>query len=152
MVFKTQKCNKPVSILYSTSVDEENPPFWYRDIEFLINGADFVFVHTLFINKEDRNKGLGSAALKEFCDHMTSLNKIIILRSSLLKDEYPEEPTEEQYTEVLERLNKFFINRGFSNINKYTKTYEFSELYVYTDSEIGWDLYLGITLYYPGEE
>lgn len=148
MVFKTQKYNKPVYILYNTSIDEDDMPFWYQDIESCINGADFAFTYELFINKEDRNKGLGTAALKEFCEYMTTINNIIIVQSSLLKKEFKKEPTNEQYNEVLDRLDKFFTSRGFTNINQYTNSYEYSELYVYTESEIGRDLVESIKAYY----
>ena len=141
LVYNNEKENICVNLEYQTSVQSSTSwdkyPFWCSDIILATDTKEeFVFVTELYVPKAHRNNGIGTRVLKDLCEEWTNQGKLIIVESGLLKSEYPEEPTDKQFNEVLDRLDKFFINRNFVNINKITNTYEYHELYVY-DSEIG---------------
>ena len=131
----TIRLNQDAYIKFKEKEDVDTNSFWYTDTEFAIKDNPFILIDELFVSKEKRNIGLGTTLLNEVI--MKNPNTIILVRSGLLMCEYPEEPTAEEYATVLNRLDDFYTNRGFTNINEYTKSYEHSELYVYTDNKQG---------------
>lgn len=144
------------SIRYITKIDKSNMRFGYEDIEPFITGKKFVYVDKLFIAKEYRNYGYGTQLLNEFLRIFTNTENIddeyiIIIESGLLIEEYLEEPNDELYNKVLSKLDTFFTKRGFSNINNYTNSYEYKELYIYTESDLGKSVVDKIKSYYNRE-
>ena len=128
------------------SIDPELKEFWYYDLKFALGDTDFVILDEIFIEPSHRNKGIGSEIIKDFIKHHE--NSIILVRAGALQKEYPLEPTKEEYQLILERLSKFYTKLGFKNINKYSRTYEFSDIYVYTGNDEGIDFYEKVKNYY----
>lgn len=129
--------------------DSHSEKFWYQDISQFLKDKNYFVITNLFTKKESRNKGYATELLKEFCK--TYNNKIIIVEAAVSKIDYPEEPSYEEYDKVLNKINNFFTKRGFSNFNTYSKTYEFKEAYIYTETEQGKEVYEAIKKYYSKE-
>lgn len=137
------------TIQYEGKTDAHMGRFWFMDISEFLGDHDYILIDYISTKKESRNNGLGTAVLNAFCEENN--DKVIIVEAGALKDEYPEEPVGEEYTEILNRLDEFFTKRGFSNVNKYSKTYEFKELYIYTETEHGKEVFDTIKEYYSKE-
>lgn len=132
--------------LYNRKTDHDNKSFYWEDIKELLYGKEIIIITELIVPKELRNKGIATEKLKQFCNKYN--DTVILVVSGALISEYPEEPTDEEFKNILSRLDRFYTNRGFTNINQYTKTYEFKELYVYTGTDIGKDAVEKIKNYY----
>lgn len=86
-------------------------------------------IDKLFIPKEDRNQGHGTAGLKQVVESRT--DNVIMIVAGALEDEYPEEPTFEENKEILARLDKFYTQAGFVSVNETIGAYECSHVYIY---------------------
>lgn len=133
-------------IQYHIKDDSHMGMFWFMDISHCIKNHDYIVIDYIFTKKESRNNSLATGFLKTICDE--NKDKIIIVISSVLKNEYPENPANEELIKILNNLDDFFIKRGFSNFNTYSKTYEFKELYIYTETDLGKEVFNSIKDYY----
>ena len=131
---------------YGVKDDSHMGKFWYMDIREFLEDHDYIVIDRIFTAKESRNNGLATEFLKVLCEENN--DKVIIVETGVLKDEYPEEPVGEEFTEILNKIDKFFTERGFSNFNKYSKSYEFKEAYIYTETEQGKEVFEAIKEYY----
>lgn len=144
--FKMKGKNGSCKVNYRTAV-EVSGEFWYYDMKDFLENREFAVIDSMVVNKDSRNKGIGTEFLKTFCE--TRKDKVIIVVAGLLMSEYPEAPKYNEYIKVLSELDKFFTKRGFSDINKYTKSYEYSKnVYIYTESKIGKEVFNEIKEYY----
>ena len=91
---------------------------------------EIVTIEGLFVQPSERRKGLGSDLIKRVIEaHKDSL---ILLKAGALLDEFPEEPTDEQYNKLFNELKCFYEDSlGFVDANKYIGCYEYSVTYVY---------------------
>ena len=142
------RLNKDAYIQFREKEDIPNDckEMWYKDIGFIIANRPFIIIEELFVPKEDRNIGIGTVLLKEVIRH--NPDTIILVKAGLLIREYPEEPSKEQFTTVLNKLDDFYTNRGFEDFNKYSRTYENLRLYVYTGNEAGIKFLEEVKFYY----
>ncbi len=127
-------------------IPEDCSEFWYVDLKDCIGDNNFILIEEFFISKDIRNNGFGTELLKLFTSQFGE-ETIILAKSGLLYKEFPEEPSDETFNEVLTRLDRFYTNRSFLNINTFSKTYEFRELYVF-DNEIGREFYNKVKEFY----
>lgn len=119
--------------------------FWYVDLKDFLDDKPFVILEELFVDKSLRNKGCATDILKQFISKYE--DTIILVNAGALCKEYPEEPTDDEFGQILDNLDKFFTKLGFENINKYSKTYEYKELYVYPN-ELGKEFFNKVKEYY----
>lgn len=138
--------NHEAYIKFREKGDYNDKEFWYADTEFAIKDNPVILIDELYVLKGKRNIGLGTTLLKEVI--MNNPNTIILVKSGLGVSDYHKEPTDDEYIMVLNKLDKFFTERGFVNINKYTKSYEYHELYVYTGNDMGMRFFEEIKSFY----
>jgi len=94
---------------------------------------EFLSIDSIIVDEDCRNKGIGSKVLIEICE--SNNDRLIILVSEPLVFKYPGEPIDEEYTEILNRLDRFIIKNNFITINDYVG-YEYKKAYVY-NNELG---------------
>ncbi len=83
-----------------------------------INIKNDRIVHILEIrteNEEDMGKGYATSLLNEFIEKFK--DDVIITRSKAFKADYPEMPTDEEFTDCLYKQDVFFTLRGFLDFN-----------------------------------
>ena len=90
---------------------------------------DFIYVTSFLVGEDYRNQGLGEVYLRDFCTKFN--DKVILLVSGAHTDEYPIEPTEEEYKNILNRLNKFYTRVGFANVSSEIGNYTYRCTHVY---------------------
>lgn len=128
-------------------IPKDYDAFWYVDLKDLLEeDDDFVVLEEIFVDPLLRDKGIGTHIMNNFI--LDNRDSIMLVHAGALMKEYPNEPTKEDYNFILDRLSKFFTKLGFENINKYTQTYEYKDLYVYTRNAVGNEFYNKVRKYY----
>ena len=90
-------------------------------------------VNILYIRTKEnlRNQLSATNLMREFLKEFESSDDTIVLfRAAATKDDYPEEPTNEQYQEFFNHMMKFLVPFGFHSIQALCGL-EFSEPYIY---------------------
>lgn len=120
------------------------PSFMVSDVigfilDFGLPRPDKIIViqNVRIINPDDRRKGYGTQLISDIIETYTTNSTIVLLQSSVNKDEYPEEPTNVEMKEILIRNAVFFEACGFCNINEFVD-YETQEAFIYVKNEIGY--------------
>jgi len=90
---------------------------------------DILYIHHFEIEKEHRNKGLGSEFLKLFCEQF-KYNFALFLTAGIPVDD-EEELTDEEVKARLLRLERFYTNVGFVNVNEKIGEYESKISFLY---------------------
>jgi len=96
-------------------------------------------INILYIRTKEslRNQMSGTILMREFLrEYEKSDDTIILFRASVTKDDYPTEPTHEQYVEFFNSVMKFLVPFGFHSIQPLCGL-EFSEPYLYTSPVSG---------------
>lgn len=94
-----------------------------------INYKDkFIVIFYLRVLPENRQNGIGSELIDLVLERFP--DKLVFIRSCLLKDEFPTEPTDEQYDSTLSKNDLWLTKRKFKNINDLCR-FEFSIPYIY---------------------
>jgi GNAT superfamily N-acetyltransferase len=91
--------------------------------------AEILVIDSIIVDSDSRNKGLGSKIIKDFCESYS--NYLILVIAGANTDEYKNEPTDEQYSEILERLNRFYTRLGFISVNNRIGCYDYKESFIY---------------------
>ena len=86
-------------------------------------------IGSIFVEKENRNKGRGTALLKETVESHPDAVIMVVAGASM--DEYKEEPTFEEIQEVLKTLDRFYTRAGFVSVNEKIAGYENMHVYIY---------------------
>lgn len=103
--------------------------FMADDIFATVDDEEIFEIESVYVSPVYRRKGIGSKLVKEVLELHN--DKIICCAAALLVgDDFPEEPTSEQYDQHLETLSNFFTKLGFISINKHIG-YEYREAFVY---------------------
>lgn len=112
---------------------DEKMSFWEQDLYYYLNKLKDIpkicNITSLFINKEDRNHGVVTKMLEEFCN--AHEDYIIFLQAGASTKEYLDEPDEETLVNISDNLVKFYTKRGFININDTIGGYQFRKLMIY---------------------
>lgn len=123
------KINEKI-ILEVVNINREKPSIYTFDVADLIGYSndvdmlnDIKYISKIIVPKEKRNNGIGTKSLLELCKSMGE-DKFILITAGALMDEYPKEPTTEEYNLILNRLDKFFKNIGFIDVNDRIGCYE----------------------------
>ena len=93
-------------------------------------------INILYIRTKEslRNQMSGTNLIREFLKEFeNSDDTIVLFRASATVDDYPTEPTDEQYQEFFNHTMKFLMPFGFHSIQDLCGL-EFSEPYLYTSS------------------
>lgn len=106
-------------------------------------------INILYIRTKEslRNQMSGTVLMREFLqDYEKSDDTIILFRASATKDDYPTEPTDEQYLDFFAHTMKFLVPFGFHSIQPLCGL-EFSEPYLYTSpvssaSKVAWNKFV----------
>lgn len=127
------------------NVIREKPSIYTFDIADLIdysNNAnmlnDIKYISKIIVPKNERNKGIGTEKLLELCNSIGD-DTFILVTAGVLMQEYKIEPTNEEYELILNKLDKFFKNIGFIDVNKYIGCYEYKCSYLY-GNKVGLEL------------
>ena len=120
-----------------TTPEPDNRAFGIQDLCYEIECMEptireFLYILDFRVHVDSRNMGLSTKWLKEFCDSYD--DKIILTFSGVSVDEYPTEPTEDEYRDILNRLNKFYTKVGFVSVNDYIGGYEYKESFIYKNT------------------
>lgn len=107
--------------LYTTD-DYKRLSFQVADIVTDSNHGQIIEINKIFVDRSVRKQGFGSKALKTVCEGKD--NVIIIAALGALEDEYPEEPTDEQYDALFEGLNIFYTKNNFIDVTELYGTYD----------------------------
>ena len=92
------------------------------------NIINILWIRTINSN---RNKGYATNLMQKFLDiYKDSKDKIIVLRAAAMTEDYPEEPTNDEYAKYFEHMQKFIVPFGFHSIQTLCGL-EFSEPYLY---------------------
>jgi GNAT superfamily N-acetyltransferase len=118
----------------------------YLRYSFLIDdlrsytSKQIVNLSTIFVPKEIRNKGIGSKMIQDIIAPYKD-NSIICCSAVALITEYPENPSEEEFAEILVNVGNFLEKNGFWRCNEFLGTYDgtTSVAYVY-DNQMWKDL------------
>lgn len=87
------------------------------------------------VPEKDRNKGLGTSILKQFCEERKE-SHIILLIAGFPNNENEAEPTTKEVGEKLIKLEHFYASVGFANVNEQFGQYESKRTFIY-DGGIG---------------
>ncbi len=93
------------------------------------NIKEFLVIDSFIVHPAFRGKGMGSKVLKDFCESYD--DKIIFLLAGANTKEYPEEPPEQELLSILRRLENFYVNIGFINVNEHIGDYQFKTSFIY---------------------
>lgn len=109
--------------------------FWEEDLWYhlskLEKTPEVISIDSLFVDKVDRNRGLATKMLKEFC--VNHENFLILLQAGASYKEYADEPSPEVMSEIVNKLVKFYEKRGFLDINSSIGDYKNSTFMVYNN-------------------
>lgn len=94
-------CNDIIGILTKTDPDIKS----------------FIVIYDVTTKEEHRNQGHGINILKEFIDNHSE--EFIAARSCALQKHYPDCPSEEEMSKIIEKGFVFLEKFGFININDY---------------------------------
>ena len=112
----------------------EGDSFISQDLISIFPHLPQVEIHSVYVNPEERNKGIGSKLIKELID--MNDDAMIIASAAALKLEYPEEPSDERIAEIVESIRPFYEKNGFIDINA-LNIYESKIPFLYTENNIG---------------
>lgn len=94
----------------------------------------FFELESIYVPHATRHTGVGSKLISDFCD--SHPNDVIILVAGAHEFEYSDEPSEDEFKQCLVRLQRFYSQLGFVNINKQIGGYQFRCTYI-CNNEIG---------------
>lgn len=117
------------SLKECTSVAKED--LWHVLVEQGKTNVPILSVERLLLEPSFRNKGIGKAFLRHFCQTHKDEHLILVV-AGLLEEEY-EQPSEEFVKEKLAQLEWFYTSVGFVNVNHIIGQYEYKTVYLYDD-------------------
>lgn len=85
--------------------------------------TDILCIDYFEVQKEHRNKGYGKEFLKNFCKKNKE-NYILFLMAGFPITEEEQEPSKEELSLKLSKLEKFYTSIGFLNVNEKIGQYE----------------------------
>ena len=84
----------------------------------------------LFVNKDQRRKGIGSALLGKVVQRYSRSHDIIVAVGASMK-EYEDRPSDIEMEIILNQLRTFYEVNGFIDVNKYFTCYQYTCAYMY---------------------
>ena len=99
----------------------------------------FVNLKHVYVPEEFRRQGIASLAIKGVTQQFKDL--LIVTLAGADKLEYVQEPTDEQYAEILSKLDKFYTSNSFVNISSLVGGYGCYNLYMYVGNNVGKKVY-----------
>jgi GNAT superfamily N-acetyltransferase len=91
--------------------------------DFIAEGNNYVIeIDSIIVDKEQRRTGFGSKILQDFC--RGNDNNIILAHAGALVQEYPEEPDNEEYDKLFNRLEQFYTHNNFEDVTQLFDTYD----------------------------
>ena len=90
-------------------------------------------IHNLYINKEFRHQGHGSALIKDICNMHN--NELLVAIIEVSTKEYPGCPIDNETINIVTNLKPFWIKNNFICINDKTDTYEFTRRYLFLNEK-----------------
>lgn len=124
-------------VLDVITVNRSIPQMYTFDIIDLIDYSEDVnlnneikYISKIMLAKSIRNKGIGTKILSDLCKSVGD-DKFLMVTAGALIEEYDVEPTNEEYKVILKKLDKFFTNVGFIDVNNLVGEYECKCTYLY---------------------
>ena len=121
--------------------------YWYLDMQELFKNYEFIIIDS-FVLPMDNGSSIGVDFLKEFCDIMTAGNKVVIVDTEEFVRYLDSINSNVYYDTCIDILDNMLYTAGFESIDTYGYSYNYKDVYVYTNSRLGLHVYDEIENYY----
>lgn len=142
--------NHECVLQYKTDPDQYNE-FWYSDTKNILKNYDIIIIDSLIVPMEIGNNRV-IQFLMEFCRLMTVGNRVIIYDNEEFIKFLETIGSHMYYDACSYILDEILTIVGFDKINVYEHSCIYKDVYIYTKSKIGMEVYNIIQRYYEYNE
>lgn len=122
--------------VYKCPYAHEGESMMVSDFISLFPYIKIVEVLDIYVNKDNRRKGVGSLLLQDLIDRCKH-DSVILVSAGASSKEYEEEPSEEELKKIVKDIIPFYAENGFVSINNDIGNYQFKEAMMYSNNAMG---------------
>ena len=138
------------SLTYKTDIKDYSE-YWYKYTKDMLNPYQFIIINSLEIPRKTTDEEV-IKFLQDFCRLMTIENRIVIYDNELFVRYLERIQNLKYYDDYIEQLLKILYMSGFDCIQAFDYSYNYKDVFVYTKSKLGMDVYNIIMNFYGDDE